>query len=818
MNHRSVLPTPAPTLWLLLSLCVLMAESATAGIRRLAAWRFETAEWLAEDGTPPRTRSVGTNIADVAGVVGRGVEFRAAGGTLIYPLRGGPDRSVVDPSAMSLGFYYRPSWSSTGETNGHGPGEIARLVSVGDSIRNPGGGWWELSLAADGTRFLLSYGSDAKERVDLSSRACRLRAGVWSEIRLAVHPGRVRLFFDGDLILADSPRSIGNLRTAASRSGICFGSDPQGRWPAMGALDEIEIHDAPLDEVEVRKSGYVMSARVASDGAGLDLRWRGAPSALMELQRTEAETNLWVSLAKAPGLMAHRDRSAQPGRLYRYRVLTERKVGEIGLAGGWRLPPVEDRGVVLLIIDRTQAEALSPELSRWERTARADGWRVRRYLAPRHDDREWRNNTNAIETLRAWVRSEWESSDRRVRGLFLVGHVVIPYGGIAAEDLHTGKGDNHYGAWPSDQYYGDVDGIWTDREPYPTYLPEPTFAATRNVPGDGKFDTRWVPPNADGDTRLEIPFGRVDFAGMLAFGRGASRELGLLRQYFDKVQRYREGRLPAQPRTVMGLYFGGGPDWDIVPAAYRTGSHLFGFEPEELFQGDLFEMGGETAVWGFQSGGGHIDRIRNGLPSMVTTAQIASGARQPRVLFAMLLGSWFGDWAVGENNLLRGILGAKDYGLASFWVRHTEWRFDALARGGTLGDAQLETANEVVQWLNPNRGTTRTLTILGDPTLRLHPVPPPASLRGKRTSRGIELQWRAPAAAVNPSFCVYRAEPGPDRPWVRLTSVPLGETEFVDANPPTDARYRVKAVQLIETASGSYTNLGLAATWPAEED
>ena len=95
----------------------------------------------------------------------------------------------------------------------------------------------------------------------------------------------------------------------------------------------------------------------------------------------------------------------------------------------------------------------------------------------------------------------------------------------------------------------------------------------------------------------------------------------------------------------------------------------------------------------------------------------------------MLLGSWFGDWALGEDNLLRAITAAPDYGLAAIWVRQANWRWDPLAWGGTLGDAQLKTANESLRYLDANRGTTRTLAILGDPTLRLHPLPPPRSLR-----------------------------------------------------------------------------------------
>src|SRR5690606_24788564 len=171
----------------------------------------------------------------------------------------------------------------------------------------------------------------------------------------------------------------------------------------------------------------------------------------------------------------------------------------------------------------TLASDLEQSVNALERDLVADGWRVVRHLAPRHDDGNWSRNTNHIVATRAYLQSKWQETrhaDAPLRAVFILGHVVIPYAGMHAEDSHTGRRDNHYGAWPADHYYGDMDGIWEDKEAYPKYLSEPRFPITHNVPGDGKFDSAWVPPAEDGNTRLELAFGRVDFFGMPAFGRG----------------------------------------------------------------------------------------------------------------------------------------------------------------------------------------------------------------------------------------------------------------------------------------------------------
>lgn len=782
-----------------------------ADVERLAAWRFEKADLAAEDGVAPRSRG---DAVWTDGAVGKGVEFRPGARPIVFPLSARGVRPAVNPLSMSLGFYYRPSWSSRGVGSGAGPGETARLISMGDREGRPADGWWELRINAEGTRILVAWGAGGSELFESTSSAVQFMEGVWSEIHLSLFPDRVRLYLDDQLVGVDTPRKVAGPGAVALRQGLIVGGGVSGRFSARGILDEIEVHDTPLERVEVYKRGSVMSARPSPDGRGLDLQWRCRPSAPNELERADAGSTNWTPLAARVGLMAYRDLGIEPGRRYQYRVLTNGRPSALSLEGGLRLPPVEDRGGIALLVDQTLADAVSTELDQLKRDLVADGWRPVLHRVPRHDDREWRNNTNAIAGIRELLRREWEGSGRRLRCVWLIGHVAIPYSGMRAEDLHTGPGDNHWGAWPADQYYADLDGLWTDQLAYPDYLSVPTHPETRNVPGDGKFDTEWVGPNAAGETKIELAFGRLDFWNLPVFGRGTATEVELLKRYFAKAHRQRTGQMPARGRVLIGPYFETGTDFEMLASAYRTGSHLFGYGTREMFSGDLFGMPpGETAVWGFQCGSGHIDRIRNGSPSMVTSAQIASDQKPPRVWFSMLLGSWFGDWAVGENNLLRSILGSKDFGLAAFWVRFTEWHFDSLSWGGALADAQLATANEVLQAENPNRGTTRTLTILGDPTLRLHPIAPPQNLEGQRDGDGVRLRWRADGRDGGAGFYVYRSKAGLSGPFERLTAAPLVAREFLDREGSLDAAYVVKAVELRETASGSYTNLSLGAVW-----
>jgi hypothetical protein len=63
------------------------------------------------------------------------------------------------------------------------------------------------------------------------------------------------------------------------------------------------------------------------------------------------------------------------------------------------------------------------------------------------------------------------------------GHVPVPYSGNFNLDGH----DYHFGAWPADVFYGDMDGVWTDSSVTQTIASDPR---NWNVPGDGKFDMK----------------------------------------------------------------------------------------------------------------------------------------------------------------------------------------------------------------------------------------------------------------------------------------------------------------------------------------
>jgi hypothetical protein len=794
-------------------LIALSLRVASAQPERLAAWKFETPDLSGSLGERPLDK---TSAPWVSGAVGHGVALSTNGAVLTYPWPERRGTDVLRLSAMSLRLWFRPEWSSRGVALAQGPGQWVRLVSMGDRDGNPRDGWWELSISPEGTKVEFSSSTDGTDPYVVTSRPVVFEAGVWTELTLNIFPGQVRLLRNFVIQMDEAPKRMPIPPAKTLRRGLSFGSRADGTGVVRGVLDEIEVFDSELSRGEAFKRERVMSARSLPQGDGLRMAWRVRPDAQVEVQRAAFGTTNWGTLQQGVGFEELIDRKVEVGTAYHYRVLTNGRTSQLTATAGVRLPPVEQRGTALVLVDRTLADGLGPELRRLDQDLEADGWRVKRIEVPRHEDDAWAPNTNAIAEIRGRVQEVWRESRSTLRALFLIGHVTIPYAGMRAEDLHTGPRDNHFGAWPSDHYYADVDGVWTDKDSYPTYLAPTRFAVTRNEPGDGKFDTEWVGANAAGERRVEMGWGRIDFFNMPAFGRGREAEVDLLKRYLDKDHRYRQGEMPAAARTVIGPFFFNYTDLSMFDTAYRTGSRLFGFEENTLHEGDLFRMpDGKAVVWGFQSGGGAIDRIRDNMPGMVTTARLAEPKNEARVHFAMLMGSWFGDWSVGENNLLRAITASTDYGLAAMWVRFTEWHLDVMSRGGTLADAQVYTANDVIRYNDPNRGTTRTLAILGDPTLRLYNLARPKNLRGTRSGETVRLNWQAAEVPGQLGYLVYRAGGEEGAGYVRLTPEPVTRASFRDSDALAGASYQVRVAQLVETGGGSYTNLSQAAFWPA---
>jgi hypothetical protein len=535
-----------------------------------------------------------------------------------------------------------------------------------------------------------------------------------------------------------------------------------------------------------------LSAQVTSDAVvnftavvnpnpvSIVLSWENpVASNLLVLRRTKGQSGAqWVQLLSQNNstLTGGADNNVLAGQVYEYVIQrtagTQVSFGYIHVSVGASLP--DAKGKVLILVDSVSAAGLTAELNQYKDNLRGDGYAPIQINVP----------LNAtVASVKNIVVQQYNADPVNLRTLFLVGRIPIPYSGNTAWDAHT----DHVGAWPADNYYADVDGIWTDATVNNVTA---SRAANRNIPGDGKFDQDIVP------TAVELQVGRLDFRRLVAADFGSS-ELNLLKRYFVKNHRFRTKQyLPSNKALIDDNfgYFGGEA---FASAGYRLGYALVG--KPNVQTADFFnDTDANSFLYAYGCGGGTY-LSANGVGSSLNFATDSINA-----VFTNLFGSYFGDWDFETNPFMPAALASKGSILTCGWAGRPTYFMHSMASGESIGYAMRETANA-----SSNNGFYGTygesgphVTLLGDPTLRALVVPPPGNLTAVQNCNSVTLSWNK---IVDPNvlgYYVFRAT-NIDGPYTRLTPTWLDAATFTDLAPPTGTvYYQVRTMRAEQTPGG----------------
>lgn len=448
---------------------------------------------------------------------------------------------------------------------------------------------------------------------------------------------------------------------------------------------------------------------------------------------------------------------------------------------GIAVPAIEDRGTILLLIDDILMDSLDFEITQLEDDFRADGWRVKERKISRSETVP--NVKNLIRTI--------NSQTDDLTAVMLLGHIPVPYSGNFYADGHS---ENHWGAWAADVFYADLDGEWTDNT---VSNSSALFERNHNHPGDGKYDQSALPSPAD------LQIGRVDFFNMPAF---AKTEIELTRQYLQKLHLFKTGQRDVERRGLVDDNLGivlGAPG----ASAYRNFAPMFG--AENIIAGDYFtDMQNGSYLWSYGGGGGsHTSAAGIGTTQDFTTASLQN-------IFTMLIGSQFGDWD-NVDNFLRAPLASEGWMLTSCWVGNPPWTLHHMGQGYHMGYSLLQTQNSTINNYHPGPQLVHT-SLLGDPTLRLHPIKMPQNVIAVANENNIQLTWQASLDENVIGYHVYRQNQQ-NLKFERLTDEAQTELFYTDNNPlEFDNHYFIKAVKLEISGSGTYYNMSLGAAAFAE--
>jgi hypothetical protein len=440
-------------------------------------------------------------------------------------------------------------------------------------------------------------------------------------------------------------------------------------------------------------------------------------------------------------------------------------------AGIGYIPP-EDWGTVLLLVDEPVADSLVAELDRMELDLIREGYGVcRRDIA---DD-------TPVTDVKDLIVTECQS-DPTITTLFLFGNIAVPYSGDV-----RGAHANHYGAWPADLYYGELEGTWTDSTVNNTTASRPE---NHNVPGDGKFDQTFLPSDVD------LQVGRVDLSRLPAF---AESEVELLRRYLDKNHAFRTGGFDLYRRGLIDDNVGEGGGTAYACTGWRNFTALFGSPATRARDWiTILETDGYLCAYGCGPGS------YTSCGGVVTTTDFAT--RTLYGVFTMLMGSYFGDWD-NPGNLMRASLGSAGYALTCCWAGRPTWHFHHMALGYPIGYSTRLTQNNHTLYTIGYGGRQIHIALMGDPTLKMHVVKSPGILALEELpAGGVSLTWTPPDDSVA-GYHVYRSE-DIQGGFARLNPALIVDTTYVDGAPISCREiYMVRAVKLESTASGTYFNL-----------
>lgn len=520
-----------------------------------------------------------------------------------------------------------------------------------------------------------------------------------------------------------------------------------------------------------------LDATLSEDGSSVTLTWQGAPKPRVGPidvnRRVYGQTgpDTWEPrVAAMQPKLFFTDTGLTPGVAYEYQVI--RRARDIVDVGYWvtgvQIPAVETRGIALLVVDESMAEPLGRELERFSRDLVGDGWRVTRIGVPRHNAEDPLANLEIARRLRGWVSQQVAANRDIPHSLILVGHVPIVRSGRAAPDGH-----NHV-SHATDLFYADMGRRW----------PEMNRDAE---PGVLRFNT--VP-----DLQIDMTVGRIDFAPVAP--NSPTRELNLLRAYFDKNHHWRAGQIGdlreayGDDRRVLVERYGlrnlVGPR-----AVTKGGHHDVGEEKPWLFGVDFGDWNGKRYASDFAN----------------------------KAVFAINFGSHKQKFNQNHNAMI-ALLAQPWYPVAVGWGARPAWWLHHMALGGTIGDVHMRTVNngnvrerdyrKALDYFPTGRYLFRNavwVNLMGDPTLRAFPLAPPTSLVAEPdpTSGAVKLRWQASVDPDVLGYRVYRRAAGRSDFEPLTPNALITDTAFSDTSADGGSfLYMVRAYGLKQVYAGSF--------------
>jgi hypothetical protein len=468
---------------------------------------------------------------------------------------------------------------------------------------------------------------------------------------------------------------------------------------------------------------------------------------------------------------------------YEYKVQTNSAILQgIGfIYASVNLPAKHNVGRLIVLIDSAYINYCSIEIKQYLADIVKEGWRASvNYIG--------RNQT--VQSVKQTIKTLYNQDLVNTKGVFLLGHITIPYSGIIAPDGHN----DHTGAWPTDWYYADtIPTFWTDISANYTTSTRPE---NRNIPGDGKFDRSDIFTGGVTVNPSTLFVARVDLFNMPTININDSL---LIKNYLIKDHSYRSMQKTFRMRALVDDNFGYASGEAFSQNGYRNGGNILG--KENVYDGDYMTSMSTEAnsyLWSYGCGGGWFQ----GASGVGTTTDFQS--TNINSVFTILFGSYFGDWD-NTDNFLRAPLASPSPILTNCWGGRPNWNFHPMVLGEPIGFSTLIPFKTSTYTSYGNHSVH--ISFLGDPTLRMFLFLPASNITLSTSANAVTCAWTASPDPAVTGYYVYRANSILDT-FKLLNTVPITDLSFTDNSAIVGKNvYMVKACKLQNTIGGNFQNL-----------
>lgn len=469
------------------------------------------------------------------------------------------------------------------------------------------------------------------------------------------------------------------------------------------------------------------------------------------------------------------------------------------ISTGYQVPLNDTRGNIILLSAANITNGIATEYAQLKNDLWGDGYKIYEHTAITSEvtAANWKTN---IAAIKAMITNDYNLDTTANWYLFIIGHVPIPYSGLASPGSHT----ENFGANPADWYWVDnLEGSWTDSTVNNSTA---DFSSNWNVPGDGKFDQTFV-PNVP-----KMRVSRIDFANLPAF---SLTEIQLLQQYLNRNHQWRHKQFTVNDASM--IFTNGRPN-----EAHNRYSSMFGnFEAsvDHVAWLDKSTNSLHSYLRASKAGSGHYD-VDGVSPVQLGTTQDFRD-KHLYTVYSDMFGSYYGNWDGLQNSniVLWAPLATTGYTIATYYASDYV-QVDSSTMGEPIGQELFAmAANKIMGSTVCYKPYTRNgfltleewnvyTSLLGDGTAKLRTVYPVSNLIATNVGSDVVLTWTASAESSGVTgYHIYRAGTNDLNNLTRLTSVPVTSTGYTNTGAASGHyTYSVRTVKLEDSGNRSFYN------------